>query len=109
MSQRIFKYPITAHSEVQYIELPVGAQMMSVAHVPGTGPCLYAIVNPDLKSTEQRALLVIGTGWLVPPIPEGARTRFIGTIVCPGDAVFGVLVWHAFEVIEAPKIPLVST
>jgi hypothetical protein len=89
MIQRIYRYrlPIT---DAPAIELPIGAQVLSVGP-PRDGRDeldLWALVDPDQVAirTEFR---IVGAG---NPVPYDCG-RFIGTVPTHG----GQLIWHVFE------------
>jgi hypothetical protein len=79
----IWKFPIM-RTEVQKIDIPVGAKILSVQMQNGA-PCIWAIVDTEAK-TESRTIAIIGTGndcWC-------SRWQFIGTV---SDGPF---MWHVF-------------
>lgn len=89
MAKTIWKYPIRIVDQ-QVLELPVGAEPLSVAMQHGDA-CLWALVDPqpELKK-KQVTVFVRGTGHPMGPA-EGAR--FIGTVLMlRGDLVFHIFV-----------------
>lgn len=83
--KRIYKYPVRI-DDVQTIDLPQGAQVLSVQVQDGS-PYIWACVNPSAVS-EPRQFHLYGTGH---PIED--LLRFIGTFQLFG----GRLVYHLFE------------
>ena len=84
----IWKYQLRV-SDRQQVIMPVGATILS-AHLQYGSVCLWAMVDEDLKESQERNIEIIGTG---NPIPRGDR-RFIGTVIA------SPFVWHVFERIE---------
>jgi hypothetical protein len=69
------------------IPMPEGADIIAVQYQPGSGPCLWAIVDKD-KPVVTRRFGIIGTGW---EIPEGeVLIKYLGTWQSNG------FVWHLF-------------
>ena len=87
MSATIWKYPLRL-SELQDIEMPVGAHILHVAEQFGT-LCMWAIVDP-LAEKRPRRFAIVGTGH---PAPDDVDTIHVGSAVCDG----GRFVWHVFE------------
>lgn len=83
----IYKYTLTTE-EMQKIELPEGAEILSVLS-QNEEVCMWAMVNPDADKVI-RTFAVIGTGWRL--ITE-ANLKYIGTVQLNG----GKLVFHVFE------------
>lgn len=84
--QKVFKYEIHDLA-MREIELPKGAQMLSV-QMQGGKPCLWALVDPNAPK-EKRPILIIGTGHtLTEPV-----YRHVSTFQMLG----GNLIWHFFE------------
>jgi hypothetical protein len=81
----IFKYPLRV-TDVQKLELPKGATILSVQEQSGT-LCLWAEVETPSK-TSARTFEVIGTG---NPISMADNRVYIGTVQMDG------LVWHVYE------------
>lgn len=77
--------------DVQTIDLPHGAQVLSVQVQDGS-PYIWACVNPSAKS-EPRQFRLYGTGH---PIEGDCLLKFIGTFQLFG----GRLVYHLFEEVE---------
>lgn len=88
--KRIYKYHVRI-DDVQTIDLPQGAQVLSVQVQDGI-PYIWACVNPSAKS-EPRQFRLYGTGH---PIEEDCLLKFIGTFQIFG----GRLVYHLFEEVE---------
>jgi len=86
---KIYKYPLGL-TDVQGIQLPLGAQILTVQVQPGSGLCLWAIVDPEATGqTRQTLIEIIGTGHPMLPVPR----RYISTVQLQG----GMLVFHIFE------------
>jgi hypothetical protein len=85
-SRRIWKYKLRITDE-QSIEMPTGAQFLSVQFQDGD-LCMWALVDLD-EPMHRHRFYVVGTG---NPMPRGA-TYHIGTVQQPGLH----LVWHVFE------------
>ena len=81
---KIYKYEI-AITDCQTIQLPVGATILC-AQMQDSHLCLWADVD-TLKETEDRVILVYGTGHETRDIPQ----RYISTVQ---DREF---VWHVCE------------
>lgn len=80
----IYKYSFNIKDE-QLLELPATADPVHVGLDPQGQPCLWAVIDTDLK-TETRKLYVRGTGhW----IPEDYKTML-------GSFTQGPFVWHVF-------------
>ncbi len=84
-TKQIWKYRMSDSRE-QLIQMPEGAEVLCV-QLQREHPTLWALVNP-LASLEERAILVVGTGW---PMPLDS-VRYIGTVYQANG-----LVWHVFE------------
>ena len=84
---RIWKYPLEV-ADGQNLSLPTGAKILTVQMQGGT-PCLWALVDEDMPTTETRAIAIYGTGNPMPTEP-GA---YIATFRLHGSS----LLFHAFE------------
>ncbi len=82
----IWKFPFTK-SEVQAIEMPVGAKVLCIQEQRGSLQ-LWALVNPKAE-TETRRLLTYGTGHAI----EADNLIYLTTYQISG----GYLVLHVFE------------
>lgn len=80
----VYKYPLELQM-VQTVQLPVGAEILSVLEKDGIQ--LYAMVDPTVEEKEDKEILIFGTGH---EIPNNINMKFIGTV---RD---GYLVWHIF-------------
>ncbi len=85
MRSRIWKFPLEL-ADVQEVEMPSGAQLLSVDSQQGT-LCLWAMVDLDSGTKERHVIDILGTG---NPI-ESHHRSFIGTVQ------MGTLVWHIFQ------------
>lgn len=88
MSRSIYQYPL-ADDEVQLIEMPVGAKIISVGQQDST-IVLWADIEIDAPSTKRR-IFIYGTGWPIPP-----HVEYVGTVPR------GLFVWHIFQ---EPYVP----
>lgn len=77
------------------LEMPAGAEVLTVQR-QGDGPVLWAMVNTTAPK-ERRRFLASGTGHDLPP--GVTRRRYVGTFQLP-DPIFGVTVWHVFDMSE---------
>jgi hypothetical protein len=88
----VFRYPLRLTGE-PWLELPVGAQVLSVA-APRFGAedhlDLWAAVDTS-QPVESRDFRIVGTG---NPMPDDCG-RFLGTV----PTQMGRFIWHVFEVI----------
>lgn len=85
MIKIIYKYPLL-HADLQAIEMPRGAQVLTVQEQFGELR-LWALVDPT-EPTVERAIRMAGTGH---PIDAGHVGRYISTVQQ------GSFVWHFFE------------
>lgn len=85
--KRVYKYPVEI-SDIQTINLPLGAQILSV-QVQNGSPYIWACVNPSADS-EPRRFRLYGTGH---NIECNNLLKHIGTFQLFG----GRLVYHLFE------------
>ena len=83
----IWKYAIPVADKFT-LDMPKGAKIISLQVQLGA-PCIWAIVDPDLREKE-REFVVVGTGHELPDYP----VEFIGTFQVNN----GQLVFHVFEV-----------
>lgn len=89
MKKKIYKYPIEIKDK-QQLELPVGAEILSVQTQYGEVQ-MWALVDPNAQK-ETRMFEVFGTGNDV-YYDMGVDRVFISTIQLEG----GALVFHIFE------------
>lgn len=86
----IYKYPIKMTGVEQIIELPKGSEVVNfVKKIDGI--FLYAIVDLNEQTTENRKFVVCGTGW---PI-RCENYKFIGSILLTEYEIY-----HLLEVVE---------
>jgi hypothetical protein len=90
MRTRIYKYRPPLLARETRIEIPAGAQFLSVQFQEG-GMAFWYLVDID-EPPEPRLIRVYGTGW--PIEPEDGPLRHLATLQQPGTH----LVWHVFEV-----------
>jgi hypothetical protein len=89
-AREVWKYSLQLNTTV--LQMPAGAQLLSIA-VPRQGEVvLYALVNPKAARGPQRTFVVLETGQSG---PEEGTLHFLGTCTrAPG------LWFHVFEVID---------
>jgi len=87
---QVWKYPLPQHDEEFSVEMPEGAEVLTV-RLQGGNPMLWARVKPSAPLTRRRFRWT-GTGH---PIDPNAG-KYIGTLMLAG----GRLVFHIFEVIK---------
>lgn len=83
----IFKYPIHNLDDEVVVNLPKGAEIISVG-VQMETLCLWAIVDSQAEVFVPRKIQIRGTGQ---PLGRG-EGDYIGTVLMS----FGALVWHVF-------------
>lgn len=86
--KKVFKYPLEMR-DVQQIELPSLSEILTVQAQHGEA-MLWALVNPDITSTEMRSIRIAGTGRTL----DEPHLKYISTFQIMG----GSLVFHAFEI-----------
>lgn len=86
--KRVYKYPLDIQDEVT-VMMPKGARVLSV-QVQNGRPCLWAAVDPNEMTLEERFFRIAGTGHT---IQDDVVDGFIGTI----QMYDGRLVFHVFE------------
>lgn len=88
MKKQIWKFNLLVQS-IQKIEIPRGAEIISVQSQNGIG-VMWAICD-TMAEKETRTFMVFGTGHNIP----SKGLKYMGTYQENG----GSLVWHLFEVI----------
>ena len=83
----IWKFPLTVVDDQIIIEMPKGAQVLSI-QMQRDIPTIWALVNPQAPK-EQRKFRLAGTGHL---IKEAGEFLYHGTFQMTGNLVF-----HLFE------------
>ena len=90
----IYKYRVEMDLETEsmYIELPIGADILSVIVEDPYTAYIYAIVDSKEKRTQRREVLWLGTGWELNEEQEIkiADYNYLGTYKAPES----YLVWH---------------
>lgn len=93
-------YPDFGTSSKRFnIEMPTGAQILSVAIQHGV-PVLWAMVDTRVKTVEQRHFMVYGTG---ASVRTDEAYEHIGTVEMDmGGNNFAreICIWHYFEIVE---------
>jgi len=84
--QSVLKYPLQIQEEVQRVQMPVAAQVLTVQMQNGA-PMLWALTFEGVPMME-RTFRLVGTGWGLP----AEQLRYIATVQD------GAFVWHFFEV-----------
>ena len=86
----VYKYPLKDGTQVQDVEMPIGAVIVAVGnqfeHI-----CLWAIVD-QTESTVKRRIGVVATGQRF----DKNGTKYLGTVHLQGSA----LILHVFEQTE---------
>lgn len=89
MGQTIWKYRLGL-KEYQELTLPTGSKILTVQNQAEL-PCLWALVDPDIKTIDIRLIEIFGTG--NPIAPNFTRREYISTFqLRDGDFVY-----HVFE------------
>jgi hypothetical protein len=83
----VWKYPLNLRG-VNKLSMPKGARVVKVEQQPGSGPCVWVIVDPSV-SPEQRWFEVVGTGH-----PFGDNRVYVGSWQDPPLP----FMWHLLEV-----------
>jgi hypothetical protein len=91
--RKVFKYTLE-EAEQQALDLPVGAELLSVGYQNGQLR-LWALVDPDQTMTETHRIRMAGTGH---PLPDGVELAFLGRV----GLLDGALILHFFE--ELPTV-----
>lgn len=87
---KIFKYKLEIN-DVQHISMQEGAKILTVQTQQGR-PCLWALVDPDEDSREDKIILTFGTGHEI-LCPNENTLEYISTYQINN----GALVFHVFE------------
>lgn len=87
VTKTIWKFPLET-TDVQEIQTPANAKMLSVGLDPEGALCLWALVNPK-EDLEAITVNIVGTG---NPVPRSVLmwSEFLGTVTD------GPYVWHVF-------------
>ena len=93
---KIYKYKITTEDiNNEFIVLPYGAEILSVTCQYNI-PILYCLVDPHETRTENRPIIIKGTGWDIDNETVNRLTyhhfNFLGTI----QQYNSELVWHVW-------------
>ena len=85
----IYKYRI-AETDVQLVNIPVGARILNVGLDPGGDLCLWALVDKS-RDPLPRTINIYGTGH---PLPDDMTNLvYLGSVTMQRTR----LVWHVFE------------
>lgn len=87
----VWKFPL-AVADVQQVAVPSGARLLAV-QPQDAGVCLWALVDTSAPKVS-RIIAIVGTGH---ELPDHGDLKYISTFQLHG----GVLVFHAFEVVDA--------
>lgn len=95
--QRIYKYEMPDSNDF-YLELPIGAQFLSLQLQNGKPMMWFLIIDPAEAQSFYTHFCVVGTGQQVPSW-HGVRLQYLDTIQIDG------FVWHLFQkhVVETEK------
>lgn len=85
----VWKFPLTTDPD-QEIEIPAGAEPLTVGFDPTGALCLWAAVDPDAERV-RRAIRIAATGDALKATPIAVAARYIGSIQT------GPLVLHIFD------------
>ena len=90
----IYKYPIKVKEDEMnsfYVELPVGAEVISILCEETYDIFIYAIVDPKEERTIKKDIVWLGTGWEINKKEEDKIKyyTFLGTYKTKNN-----LVWH---------------
>lgn len=90
----IYKYPIKIKEDEMnsfYVELPIGAEVISILCEETYNIFIYAIVNPKEEKVIKKDIVWLGTGWEIDKnIEDKIRYyTFLGTYKTKNN-----LVWH---------------
>lgn len=89
--KRVYKYEVPIQDQFA-LQLPVGAQVLTVQTQYGDAPRLWALVDADSAVTELRSFILRGTGHDIEEPVD--RLIHCGTFQLQD----GALVFHVFEV-----------
>ena len=93
--KKVYKYAIK-HQSTQRVEMPIGAEILSV-QVQNNDAYVYALVNPDEPTTEDRFFRTYATGGNI-PAEIGFELKYIGTFMLNDpEHTTGTFVGHLFE------------
>lgn len=84
----VYKYKLDT-TDVQTVQMPKGAEILTVQVQSGYWPCLWALVDPT-QEMENMKIRIAGTGHYI----EEDIVKYIGTFQLQG----GALVFHAFVI-----------
>ena len=84
----VYKYPLSI-TDTKVIQMPKGAEILTVQFNDWSGLCLWALVDPS-QELENVKIRIAGTGHAI----EEDIVKYIGTFQLQG----GALVFHAFVV-----------
>lgn len=84
----VYKYRLDT-TDVQIIQMPKGAEILTVQFNDWSGLCLWALVDPT-QELENVKIRIAGTGHHI----EEDIMKYIGTLQLQG----GALVFHAFVI-----------
>lgn len=85
----VWKFPVWDGGDYSDVDMPVGAQILTVQFQEGSGACIWALVDPQ-RSIERRRFRIAGTGH---PIND-PLLHYLGTFQMMG----GALIFHVFEI-----------
>lgn len=89
MNNTIWKYTLNNNNELTHIDLPLGAEVLSV-ETQGSEIVLYALVNPNERATQQIEVRTYATGQVIDV--NITDYRFVGTV----KMFNGALMYHVF-------------
>ena len=95
----IYKYPIEINisSNSLYIQVPKGAELLSISIETPSIAFIYCLVDPDQEEMIKREVLWLGTGWEIDQETEEKidRYKFLGTYKIKSEKKDkSDLIWH---------------
>lgn len=87
ITKRIFKFGLDI-TDYQMLHLPKGAVILCTMMQYGQLK-IWCEVNTEVKVTEERRIIIVGTGNLI----TATAYKYIGSVID------GSFVWHVFEVL----------
>lgn len=95
MQKIIWKYELET-TDIQKLELPKGAEILTVQVQKGI-PCLWALVDPSIEiPKERRVIAIFGTGNFINSIAHFSGMKYIATY----QLLAGNFIGHVFELIN---------
>ena len=93
MVKIVYKYELAYEVQEHKIDLPKGAEILTVAFQRGK-PHLWALVNANEEESEERTVLLCGTGHPLDLRDSGYILNYINTVYVEQ------YIWHLFEKVK---------